>query len=57
MTIKMSGTQARAEFAQVLNRVTQADEILEITRYATTEAYLISSNMYERLTRELFKEG
>jgi prevent-host-death family protein len=50
----MSGTQLRSEMSDVLSKVTQADEVVEITRYGKTEAYVISSDRYERLTRSLF---
>jgi prevent-host-death family protein len=54
MAIRMSGTQLRAEISEILSKVTQADEVVEITRYGKTEAYVISSDRYERLTRNLF---
>lgn len=54
MTIKMSGSQLRTEMADTLSKVTQADEVVEITKYGKTEAYVISSDRYERLTRNLF---
>lgn len=54
MAIRMSGTQLRAEISEILSKVTQTDEVVEITRYGKTEAYVISSDRYERLTRNLF---
>lgn len=56
MTIRMSGTQLRTEMAETLSKVTQADEVVEITRYGKTEAYVISSDRYERMTRNLFND-
>lgn len=55
MAIRMSKSQLRDEMADILSKVTHADEIVEITRYGKTEAYVISADRYERLTRNLFK--
>lgn len=54
--MKMSGTQVRAEFADVLNRVIQGQETVAVTRYGKAEAYILSAEQYERLTRDLMKD-
>ena len=56
MALKMSGTEARANLADVLNKVTERDEVLEVTKYSKTVAYVISAERYERMSRAVMQK-
>lgn len=57
MSIKMTGTDIRHEFADTINKVCYGDEVIEVLRYDETRAYIISAERYERLTRALMTEA
>lgn len=56
MTIKMTGTDIRRDFADTINRVMFGDEVVEVLRYDETRAYIMSAERYERLSRALVQD-
>jgi len=53
---KVTSTDARDVFADLIRRAVQGNETVGITRYGKVEVVLISSERYERLTRNLMQD-
>ncbi|NNN32523.1 type II toxin-antitoxin system prevent-host-death family antitoxin [Streptomyces sp. S3(2020)] len=45
----------RNDFTDLMNRVVQSGEVIEIQKYGTTQIVMISKEHYERLTRDLMR--
>lgn len=55
--MKVTSSTVRNDLTELMNRVVQSDEVVEIMKYGKTEVVIISAERYERLTRHLFSDN
>lgn len=55
MAIKVASSTVRNDFTDLMNRVVQGGEVVEIQKYGTTQLVMISKENYDRLTRNLMR--
>lgn len=53
--MKVASSTIRNDFTDLMNRVVQADEVIEVQKYGKTQVVMISQERYARLVRDLIK--
>lgn len=54
--MKVPSSTVRNDFTDLMNRVVQSGEVIEVQKYGTTQLVMISKERYERLTRDLMRD-
>lgn len=55
--MKVASSTVRNDFTDLMNRVVQAGEVIEVQKYGTTQVVMISKESYDRLTRSLMRDN
>lgn len=54
--MKVPSSTVRNDFTDLMNRVVQSGEVIEVQKYGTTQLVMISKERYERLTTDLMRD-